>query len=346
MDSMSALATAATPAPLFTSTISVIRTATVYVTVPATFTQPSLILTPTSTTATSLPAPVSTNGSYGAILTHATATPSGPTATIIETVPATSPPSAPLLVLHTGGIRHPNGEQVKTMWVAGIMLICILVSWNMILLRSMLHPYKMLINLIHESGHVFGMSAGVQGHKQAMRARLRVSSLKSCFIASGHPYGCQRLFVRHNVICLSPPELIVNCITPIPSSFRITIDPDKGPISGMTDGQPHLILLAGYTTSILAGSVMIMSGFDTSASKVACLSLFPLFVVCFWFGRTWARMRIMACVGLSVAFWFSESDCTCAIYTTAAHLGLIAFFLPLQSTRQLICAITSYSSEW
>jgi hypothetical protein len=74
----------------------------------------------------------------------------------------------------------------------------------------------------------------------------------------------------------------------------------------MTGGQPHLVLSAGYLTSILAGSAMIMSAFDLSASKVTCLGLFPLFIVCFWFGRTWARLQIMACVGLTIGFWFSE----------------------------------------
>jgi hypothetical protein len=96
-------------------------------------------------------------------------------------------------------------------------------------------------------------------------------------------------------------------LTLFPRHYRINIDPDKGPISSMTGGQPLIILSAGYLGSILIGSSLIMASFDTSASKVASLLVFPLFIICFWFGRTWARIRVLACIGLSVGFWFSES---------------------------------------
>lgn len=86
---------------------------------------------------------------------------------------------------------------------------------------------------------------------------------------------------------------------------RITIDPDKGPISSMTAGQPFAILSAGYIGSILVGSAMIMTAFDISASKVTSLTLFPLLIVCFWFGRTWARIQVLGCIGLTIGFWFS-----------------------------------------
>jgi len=76
----------------------------------------------------------------------------------------------------------------------------------------------------------------------------------------------------------------------------------------MTGGLPLVIVSAGYLGSILIGSALIMAAFDTSASKVASLIVFPLFIICFWFGRTWARIRILGCIGLSIGFWFSELD--------------------------------------
>lgn len=44
---------------------------------------------------------------------------------------------------HTGGLHHPNPDQIKTIWVAAVMLFALLVGWNMIILRDALYPWKM-----------------------------------------------------------------------------------------------------------------------------------------------------------------------------------------------------------
>lgn len=99
------------------------------------------------------------------------ATPSAPltqatiiaTKTIVLTVPTLLSPSLtnPALVLdqHTGGLSHPNKEQITTIWLAGVMILCILIGWNMFLIRTLLYPWKMLTNLVHEMNHVFGTSS-------------------------------------------------------------------------------------------------------------------------------------------------------------------------------------------
>lgn len=89
--------------------------------------------------------------------------------------------------------------------------------------------------------------------------------------------------------------------------YSLCIDPDKGPISGMTGGVPLAVLAAGYLGSILVGSTLILFAFDVTMSKIAWLSIVPLFTICFWFGRTWARVRIIVAVGISISFWFSRS---------------------------------------
>lgn len=89
--------------------------------------------------------------------------------------------------------------------------------------------------------------------------------------------------------------------------YSLCIDPDKGPISGMTGGVPLAVLAAGYLGSILVGSTLILFAFDVTMSKIAWLSIVPLFTICFWFGRTWARVRVAVAVGISISFWFSRS---------------------------------------
>lgn len=88
--------------------------------------------------------------------------------------------------------------------------------------------------------------------------------------------------------------------------YSLCIDPDKGPISGMTGGVPLAVLAAGYLGSILVGSTLILFAFDVTMSKIAWLAIIPLFAVCFWFGRTWARVRVALAVGISIGFWFSK----------------------------------------
>jgi hypothetical protein len=123
--------------PIYTTTVTTAATTIIYITAPAASNpSPSFSLSsiydPTSTYTNSFNVPMSTA--------------------------STNPTMIPSITIHTGGITHPNEEQIKTIWIAAVMLISILVGWNLCLFRTILYPWKMLINLIHESGHVFGES--------------------------------------------------------------------------------------------------------------------------------------------------------------------------------------------
>jgi hypothetical protein len=67
----------------------------------------------------------------------------------------------------------------------------------------------------------------------------------------------------------------------------VTIDPDRGAISGMMRGVPVLTLGAGYVGSAAFGAALIFCAFDTRASKIACLATIPLWAPVAWFGTTW-----------------------------------------------------------
>lgn len=234
------------------------------------------------------------------------------TTTIVLTVPtslpppptsSSTPPASLLLQQHTGGLSHPNKEQITTIWVAAVMLMCILIGWNMFLIRTVLYPWKMLINLVHEAHHVFGESWSSKIDLPPLTINFLPIhiSLSVAILTGANVYSCvseEREREKVWFCCCSSSHISYLL-------HSINIDPDTGPISGMIGGQPFVILSAGYLGSISVGSALIMASFDTSASKVASLAIFPLFIVCFWFGRTWARIRILACLGLSIGFWFS-----------------------------------------
>ncbi|OJA21532.1 hypothetical protein AZE42_01791 [Rhizopogon vesiculosus] len=73
----------------------------------------------------------------------------------------------------------------------------------------------------------------------------------------------------------------------------------------MSGGVPWITLPAGYLGSSLIGACLITCGFDTNASKVACLALGAFFLFTLWWARrnllTW--VLILGMSGLIVLFW-------------------------------------------
>jgi len=70
---------------------------------------------------------------------------------------------------------------------------------------------------------------------------------------------------------------------------------------------PSLVTLpAGYLGSSFIGAALIACGFDTKASKIACIVLAVFFLLTLWWARrslfTW--LLILGMAGLIVAFWF------------------------------------------
>lgn len=53
----------------------------------------------------------------------------------------------------------------------------------------------------------------------------------------------------------------------------------------MSGGIPWITLPAGYLGSSLIGACLIACGFDTNASKVACLVLAAFFLFTLWWAR-------------------------------------------------------------
>ncbi|EPQ58684.1 hypothetical protein GLOTRDRAFT_137322 [Gloeophyllum trabeum ATCC 11539] len=86
----------------------------------------------------------------------------------------------------------------------------------------------------------------------------------------------------------------------------VELDPDEGGETRMSGGIPWITLPAGYLGSSFIGAALIACGFDTNASKVACLVLAAFFLFTLWWARrnwlTW--LLILGMAGLIVLFWF------------------------------------------
>ncbi|KAJ1310473.1 hypothetical protein OPQ81_007206 [Rhizoctonia solani] len=86
----------------------------------------------------------------------------------------------------------------------------------------------------------------------------------------------------------------------------IELDPDEGGATRMSGGISMITLPAGYIGSCFIGACLIACGFDTNASKVACIVLAVFFLITLWWARknwlTWALIAGMT--GLIVLFWF------------------------------------------
>ncbi|KAG9318233.1 peptidase M50B-like-domain-containing protein [Chiua virens] len=124
---------------------------------------------------------------------------------------------------------------------------------------------------------------------------------------------------------------ILTCAT----IHSVELDPDEGGETRMSGGIPWITLPAGYLGSSLIGACLIACGFDTNASKIACIVLGVFFLFTLWWARrnwlcvmyclcipvrpaptsfplsssrTWAL--ILGMTGLVILFWFvAESVC-------------------------------------
>ena len=70
---------------------------------------------------------------------------------------------------------------------------------------------------------------------------------------------------------------------------------DEGGETRMSGGIPWITLPAGYLGSSLIGACLIACGFDTNASKIACLVLAAFFLFTLWWARrNWLYVSMLA----------------------------------------------------
>jgi hypothetical protein len=65
----------------------------------------------------------------------------------------------------------------------------------------------------------------------------------------------------------------------------VELDPDEGGATRMSGGIPWLTLPAGYLGSSFIGAALIACGFNTNASKIACLALAVFWLFTLWWAR-------------------------------------------------------------
>ncbi|WVQ73752.1 hypothetical protein IAR50_003332 [Cryptococcus sp. DSM 104548] len=86
---------------------------------------------------------------------------------------------------------------------------------------------------------------------------------------------------------------------------KITLDPQEGGSTKMRGGVPAITLPAGYLGSSFIGACLVACGFDTNASKVACLFLAFIWILTLWWAKSswvaWATIALM--VGLVLVCW-------------------------------------------
>ncbi|KAG8925570.1 hypothetical protein FRC02_009557 [Tulasnella sp. 418] len=86
----------------------------------------------------------------------------------------------------------------------------------------------------------------------------------------------------------------------------IELDPDEGGATKMSGGVRWITLSAGYLGSSFIGACLIACGFDTKASKIACIVLAVFFVFTLWWARkNWLTWLLVAGLGgLIILAWF------------------------------------------
>ncbi|KAF8123757.1 peptidase M50B-like-domain-containing protein [Boletus edulis] len=105
----------------------------------------------------------------------------------------------------------------------------------------------------------------------------------------------------------------------------VQLDPDEGGETRMSGGIPWITLPAGYLGSSFIGACLIACGFDTNASKIACLVLAAFFLFTLWWARrnwlTW--VLILGMTGLIVLFWFVGGGVALRYFASASRVLFI-----------------------
>ncbi|WVQ88099.1 hypothetical protein IAS59_001833 [Cryptococcus gattii] len=125
---------------------------------------------------------------------------------------------------------------------------------------------------------------------------------------------------------------------------KITLDPQEGGSTRMRGGIPAITLPAGYLGSAFIGACLVACGFDTNASKVACLVLAFIWILTLWWAKSswvaWATIALM--VGLVLVCWLVAQSV--ALRFLILFIGVMSCFYAIWD---IIDAInTSDASEY
>ncbi|WVO20079.1 uncharacterized protein IAS62_001369 [Cryptococcus decagattii] len=125
---------------------------------------------------------------------------------------------------------------------------------------------------------------------------------------------------------------------------KITLDPQEGGSTRMRGAIPAITLPAGYLGSAFIGACLVSCGFDTNASKVACLVLAFIWILTLWWARSswvaWATIALM--VGLVLVCWLVAQSV--ALRFLILFIGVMSCFYAIWD---IIDAInTSDASEY
>ncbi|KAI8985955.1 peptidase M50B-like-domain-containing protein [Pilobolus umbonatus] len=98
----------------------------------------------------------------------------------------------------------------------------------------------------------------------------------------------------------------VGCLT-CAKIESIEIDPDEGGVTRMRGGIPMCTLPAGYLGSSLIGALLVMSGFNIMASKIASIFLAACLLLTLWWAKNWlTRIIGVVFIGVMVFLWWLE----------------------------------------
>ncbi|TPX48585.1 hypothetical protein SeLEV6574_g01948 [Synchytrium endobioticum] len=87
----------------------------------------------------------------------------------------------------------------------------------------------------------------------------------------------------------------------------IELDPDEGGVTHIRGGNPYVTLPAGYVGSSVWGALLIFAGFDTTASKVAAISLGVILLLVLYWAKNWLTRGIsLMFIALIVGLWFVD----------------------------------------
>ncbi|KAK4698717.1 hypothetical protein P7C70_g7553, partial [Phenoliferia sp. Uapishka_3] len=160
---------------------------------------------------------------------------------------------------HTG--LTPTHDQSLTLYVIAIYLVGIAVGWNLIGLRELLYPFKILTIATHEVGHILG-------------------------------YVCFNLKIED--VTFSPEEGGLVRLAPAVVTF-----PEEGMIIRVPDiAAPVPGLVFGYLFNIIIGGLLTYCGFDTLASKIASFLVGLAFLGVAFHATTIGQVMIAAALGL------------------------------------------------